>query len=176
MRRVGDARCGWSPHPPAWGNPTASEVEFQSFTPGAIQLAPGMLSAHALRRAAIPCFASSCRRHASTTTARALERFQDGNPDWTETQRMVREATAKICEKYDDDYWLSVDRSARFPTERKPSLPLVTSFNARGLALVLILLFCCCAVVTADLAQGGWLGICMPEEVSRPLILPDVFD
>jgi hypothetical protein len=110
----------------AWGDPAASSsvnpqlnARRGAFIWGDLK----MLSANVLKRAAIPLVSYSRRCHASTTTAaRALERFQDGNPDWTETQRMVREATAKICEKYDDDYWLSVDRSGRFPTERRAHL------------------------------------------------------
>jgi hypothetical protein len=59
------------------------------------------------------CYATS----ASPSKGRALERLQNYNPDWTESQREVRGAMAKLLEKFDDEYWLEVDRKARFPVE-----------------------------------------------------------
>ncbi|WP_376097363.1 acyl-CoA dehydrogenase family protein [Roseomonas sp. CCTCC AB2023176] len=47
----------------------------------------------------------------------------------------VREAVDRICARFPDEYWLARDRDARFPHE----------FHAA-------------------MAEGGWLGICMPEE------------
>jgi alkylation response protein AidB-like acyl-CoA dehydrogenase len=57
------------------------------------------------------------------------------DPDLTDSQRTVREAIAKICSKYPDEYW------KRFDDSGEPSLDL-----------------------HADLAKDGWLGICMPTE------------
>jgi hypothetical protein len=57
-----------------------------------------------------------CRNY-TTTPARALEKLQNHNPDWTPSQQEVRSAMAKILEKFDDEYWRKVDKSARFPTE-----------------------------------------------------------
>ncbi|KAL3954100.1 hypothetical protein ACCO45_012056 [Purpureocillium lilacinum] len=48
--------------------------------------------------------------------------------------RTVREAIAKICQRFPDEYWLETDRSKTFPLE-----------------------------LHAALACDGWLGICMPE-------------
>ncbi|MFH1605678.1 MAG: acyl-CoA dehydrogenase family protein [Pseudomonadota bacterium] len=50
-------------------------------------------------------------------------------------QQTIREAIAKICEQFDDDYWLKKDRAAEFPHELHQAL-----------------------------ARDGWLGIAMPEE------------
>lgn len=57
--------------------------------------------------------------------------------DFAETpeQQSVREAVARICARFGDEYWLARDRDHRFPTEFHQAL-----------------------------AQDGWLGICMPEE------------
>ena len=52
----------------------------------------------------------------------------------TEEQENVRESVAAICKKYDDDYWLTRDREGGFPED-----------------------------FYRDFADGGWLGICMPE-------------
>jgi acyl-CoA dehydrogenase len=46
----------------------------------------------------------------------------------------VRAAVAKICERFGDDYWLARDRDGGFPHDYH-----------------------------AAFAEGGWLGICMPE-------------
>jgi acyl-CoA dehydrogenase len=53
----------------------------------------------------------------------------------TEEQENVRESVAAICKKYDDDYWLTRDREGGFPED-----------------------------FYRDFAQGGWLGICIPEQ------------
>ncbi|NYT61691.1 acyl-CoA/acyl-ACP dehydrogenase [Alcaligenaceae bacterium] len=50
-------------------------------------------------------------------------------------QETIRTAIAKICERFDDDYWLKKDREGGFPYELHNAL-----------------------------AQDGWLGICIPEE------------
>ncbi|UNI16970.1 hypothetical protein JDV02_003352 [Purpureocillium takamizusanense] len=68
------------------------------------------------------------------STARAKEYLQSQDPDLTESQRTVREAIAKICQRFPDEYWLEADRSKQFPLE-----------------------------LHAALARDGWLGICMPE-------------
>ncbi|MDP1691144.1 MAG: acyl-CoA dehydrogenase family protein [Burkholderiaceae bacterium] len=47
----------------------------------------------------------------------------------------IREAIARVCADFGDDYWLAHDRDGGFPHEL---------YNA--------------------LAEGGWLGICMPQE------------
>src|SRR4249919_1696657 len=53
----------------------------------------------------------------------------------TPEQEAVREAIAKICARFGDDYWLERDRTGEFPKELHRAL-----------------------------ADDGWLGICMPEE------------
>jgi alkylation response protein AidB-like acyl-CoA dehydrogenase len=53
----------------------------------------------------------------------------------TESQRTVREAVAKICSKYPDEYWAKKDENHEFPLD-----------------------------LHRDLARDGWLGICMPQE------------
>jgi acyl-CoA dehydrogenase len=52
----------------------------------------------------------------------------------TPEQEAVREAIAKICARFGDDYWLERDRTGVFPNELHQAL-----------------------------AADGWLGICMPE-------------
>jgi acyl-CoA dehydrogenase len=47
----------------------------------------------------------------------------------------IREAVARICASFDDDYWRECDASARFPEAFRDAL-----------------------------IEGGWLGIAMPEE------------
>lgn len=54
----------------------------------------------------------------------------------TGTQAALREAIRRLCARFDDAYWLAADRDHRFPHE----------FHAA-------------------MAEAGWLGICMPEEV-----------
>ena len=53
----------------------------------------------------------------------------------TPDQLAVRDAVQKICAGFDDDYWLEHDSSGEFPTEFYDAV-----------------------------ADGGWLGIAMPEE------------
>ncbi|KAF2806778.1 acyl-CoA dehydrogenase NM domain-like protein [Mytilinidion resinicola] len=66
---------------------------------------------------------------------RATEYLQAKDPDMTESQRTVREAIAKICSKYPDEYWARKDETHEFPLD-----------------------------LHGDLARDGWLGICMPQE------------
>ena len=54
---------------------------------------------------------------------------------FTDDQVAVRDTIAKLCEKYDDAYWLARDTDGKFPED-----------------------------FVKDLADGGWLGIAMPEE------------
>ncbi|KAI8674408.1 hypothetical protein NCS57_00338100 [Fusarium keratoplasticum] len=80
-----------------------------------------------------PAFLSSSR--ARSIHARATDYLPSNLPEWTESQREVREAIAKICAKYPDEYWLERDNDHRFPWE-----------------------------LSRDLADNGWLGICLPEK------------
>jgi len=57
------------------------------------------------------------------------------NFDFTEEQLAVRDAVTRICQNFDDEFWLERDRDGRFPEELHQAL-----------------------------AEGGWLSICMPEE------------
>ena len=50
-------------------------------------------------------------------------------------QQAVKAAIEKICQPFDDEFWLARDRDGRFPDEFHRAM-----------------------------AGGGWLGICMPEE------------
>jgi len=52
----------------------------------------------------------------------------------SEQQQSIRDAVARICARFDDAYWLTHDREGGFPHD----------FHAA-------------------IAEGGWLGICMPE-------------
>jgi acyl-CoA dehydrogenase len=52
----------------------------------------------------------------------------------TPEQERIREAIAKLCERFGDDYWLARDREAEFPQDFHQAL-----------------------------ARDGWLGIAMPE-------------
>ena len=54
---------------------------------------------------------------------------------FTPEQESIREAIAKICARFGDDYWLKRDREGGFPAELHQAL-----------------------------ARDGWLGIAMPEE------------
>ena len=54
----------------------------------------------------------------------------------SEQQREIRAAIQKIMSDFDDDYWLERDRTGEFPHEFRLAI-----------------------------AKGGWLGICMPEDV-----------
>lgn len=56
-------------------------------------------------------------------------------PDWTESQKSVREAISKICLDFPDEYWAKHDTEHKFPWEL---------YNR--------------------LAENGWLGICLPEK------------
>ncbi len=53
----------------------------------------------------------------------------------TQERREIRDAIRAICDRFDDSYWAEKDRTHAFPFE-----------------------FC------AAIAEGGWLGIAMPEE------------
>ncbi len=54
---------------------------------------------------------------------------------FTEDQTAIQDAIAKICSNYGDDYWLETDRTGTFPED-----------------------------FVKEFADGGWLGIAMPEE------------
>jgi acyl-CoA dehydrogenase len=61
-----------------------------------------------------------------------------GADDWltdTDDQRAIREAVAKVCARFDDDYWAAHDRDHEFPWEFYEAM-----------------------------AAGGWIGIAIPEE------------
>ena len=53
---------------------------------------------------------------------------------FTPEHKQIANSVSKICDQFDDDYWLSHDKSGDFPHE-----------------------FC------SALAKNGWLGIAMPE-------------
>lgn len=57
------------------------------------------------------------------------------NNDYTEDQQAIIDAIEKTCESFTDDYWLELDTKAEFPHE-----------------------------FYTTMAEGGWLGITMPEE------------
>lgn len=67
--------------------------------------------------------------------ARATEYLPTNLPGWTESQLEVRQAIAKICSKFPDEYWLEKDTQEKFPWEFQK-----------------------------ELAENGWLGICLPEK------------
>lgn len=54
----------------------------------------------------------------------------------TNEQQEIRDAIRRIMADFDDDYWLETDRTGNYPHEFRKAI-----------------------------AAGGWLGICMPEEV-----------
>ena len=54
---------------------------------------------------------------------------------FTQEQEQIREAIAKICARFPDEYWLKKDKEGGFPVELHQAL-----------------------------AKDGWLGIAMPEE------------
>jgi acyl-CoA dehydrogenase len=54
----------------------------------------------------------------------------------SDNQESIRDAVAKICERFDDAYWLKKDKEGGFPADFHRAF-----------------------------ADAGWLGICMPEEV-----------
>ncbi|RFU25900.1 hypothetical protein B7463_g10447, partial [Scytalidium lignicola] len=70
-----------------------------------------------------------------TLYARATEYLQNQDPDLTDSQRTIREAIAKVCSNFPDEYWAKLDETKKFPTD-----------------------------LHAALARDGWLGICMPQE------------
>ncbi|MGW6333005.1 acyl-CoA dehydrogenase family protein [Nocardia rhamnosiphila] len=53
----------------------------------------------------------------------------------SEDQRLIRDSVAELARKFDDQYWLVKDREHEFPTEFYRAI-----------------------------ADGGWLGLCIPEE------------
>ena len=55
---------------------------------------------------------------------------------FSEDQLEIKRAIEKLCEKYDDAYWLDRDRNGGFPED-----------------------------FVKDLASGGWLGVAMPQDV-----------
>ena len=55
---------------------------------------------------------------------------------YTEAQQEIRETILRICADFDDEYWLEKDRNGGFPHDLHKAL-----------------------------ADGGWLGIALPEEV-----------
>ncbi len=57
------------------------------------------------------------------------------NFDLSSDQQSLIDAVARICARFDDEYWLTKDRDGGFPFE-----------------------------LHAALAESGWLGICIPEE------------
>ena len=57
------------------------------------------------------------------------------NFDFSPDQQSLRDAVAKICSQFGDDYWLAKDKEGGFPFELHRAL-----------------------------ADAGWLGICIPEE------------
>ena len=54
---------------------------------------------------------------------------------WTPEQRQIRESVMKLCERFDDQYWLERDETGEFPED-----------------------FC------QTMADDGWAGIAMPVE------------
>jgi acyl-CoA dehydrogenase len=55
---------------------------------------------------------------------------------YTEAQQEIRDTVLRICADFDDEYWLEKDRNGGFPHDLHKAL-----------------------------ADGGWLGIALPEEV-----------
>ncbi len=56
------------------------------------------------------------------------------NFEYTEDQKSIKDSIEKICQNFDDDYWLQRDTDGIFPHD---------FYNA--------------------MAEGGWIGICIPE-------------
>ena len=56
--------------------------------------------------------------------------------EMTEDRQAIRDAIAKICAKYDDEFWRNTDESGAFPE-----------------------------AFVADIAAGGWLGVALAESV-----------
>ena len=61
----------------------------------------------------------------------------------TPEQERIREAVQKICEKFDDAYWLKKDREGGFPSDFHKAF-----------------------------AEAGWLGICIPTNCTPSAKLP----
>jgi acyl-CoA dehydrogenase len=57
------------------------------------------------------------------------------NFEMTDDQRQIQELTEKLCQRFDDEYWLKKDQSGEFPEEFYRAV-----------------------------ADAGWLGIAMPEQ------------
>lgn len=92
-------------------------------------------TAEPLERPALPRHITPQASRTRQIHSRATDFLSVNQPEWTEAQRLVREAIAKICSKYPDDYWLEKDTEHKFPWE-----------------------------LYDDLAANGWLGICLPEK------------
>jgi len=54
----------------------------------------------------------------------------------SEQQRAIEDGVAKVCARFDDAYWSECDSAGRFPSEFHKAM-----------------------------AEAGWLGITMPEEL-----------
>ena len=93
-----------------------------------LRQAPRALSVHRTVRPV------TCVSQIRSIHAQAQEYLQSNQPDWTDSQRTVREAISKIVVKYPPDYWLKKDQAHEFPHD-----------------------------LHRDLARDGWLGICMPS-------------
>ncbi|EXJ71197.1 isovaleryl-CoA dehydrogenase [Cladophialophora psammophila CBS 110553] len=101
-----------------------------------------MYSSHGATRAATTALRKQCRPTfpgrvlgSRRVHARAYEFLQSNHPDFTESQRTVREAIAKIVSRFPDEYWLEKDSNHEFPHD----------FHR-------------------DFARDGWLGICLPQK------------
>ena len=57
------------------------------------------------------------------------------DPMLSDEQQMIRESVLRLCERFDDGYWLARDRDGEFPRD-----------------------------FVAAFAAGGWIGTAMPEE------------
>ena len=85
-------------------------------------------------------FLRRTRSQAWCATASPKPRRQVDAMDFalTANQEQVRDAVAKICARFDDAYWLKKDKEGGYPADFHRAL-----------------------------ADGGWLGICIPEAVRR---------
>lgn len=68
-------------------------------------------------------------------TITQISEFLPVAPDLTSSQATVRSAISSLCKPFDDDYYLNLDKTKRFPHELYEAL-----------------------------AKNGWLGICLPEK------------
>jgi alkylation response protein AidB-like acyl-CoA dehydrogenase len=93
------------------------------------------LAAKAGFRPSIPQLRNSIKVGHRSAHGQATEYLQMNDLDLTDSQRTVREAIAKICQKFPDEYWKKLDDDGTF------SLDLHSA-----------------------LAKDGWLGICMPAQ------------